>query len=478
MSKDTDLAQNNRSHSSPEIRKSTAKPLSPPSGGRLKITNQALGNVSLFFATLAFFSFIASTLIAHASNFRYPEALYVGMAGVCLLCVLGSSFAFRGNRTLSYAALLAAVCLAMINGAFIAGYGLFAPSLVVGVVPFSLAFAVFERRPAWIWASPIPVIWIVIFALHFSGMYAPDSTLIRPLPFNIAMNLIAAVVAVGYVNFELTGQAEQALVSEEAQKLRNAKELQYQQTLQGERERFMGQLSHEIRTPIAALRNAVTLMRNPKATEAMKLRSLSIVDNTSASLLALLDDAMDSFRYGSQQFRLNNSLLDLRLLLDEIEALFAPVAQQKGLVLGTDLSALTVTVVSGDGMRLRQMLSNLVGNALKFTDSGSILMRVLPPSQAGHMLWRFEVSDTGCGIPHERQAALFSPFTQVHDVQKSATVGGSGLGLSIVRQLAEAMGGSAGVTSVPGKGSTFWFEVRLVGAMPDLVESQTLRVSS
>jgi signal transduction histidine kinase len=437
--------------------------------GRVQISHVALGNVALAFAAIAFVSFSASCLVAYFGNVRYQPGLIAMIAGVCFVAVLASVVSFKGHRVIAYILLCFAICMLMINGAFIAGYGVHAPALVLGLIPFSLSSAVFGRKAGLFWSSPVIVVWGVVFALQFSGVYVPDPMTPKPLPVNILLNLFGTLVAIGYVNTLFNRRTDEAFESEEAESRAVARELQLQRTLQSERDRFMGELSHEIRTPVAALRNAVALIKHPKASPAMKDRYIDVVDVTSASLLSLLNDVMDSFRYGNQSFRLNNTLLDIRVLIEEIEALFLPVAQQKGLAFQSDLSAVTTSVISGDGMRLRQMLSNLVGNAIKFTDNGRVTVRVIPPENEHRPLWRFEVSDTGCGIPANVQAALFAPFSQVHGVERAQAAGGSGLGLSIVRQLAQAMGGGVGVTSSLGEGSTFWFEAQMFIAMPSIV---------
>jgi CheY-like chemotaxis protein len=182
------------------------------------------------------------------------------------------------------------------------------------------------------------------------------------------------------------------------------------------------------------------------------------VDDAARSLLQIVNDILDVSRVEAGRMTLAKRAFDVRATIGGAVRLLEGKAREKGLELEWSVAEAVPTVVKGDAGRLRQVLVNLLGNSIKFTTEGGVRVLVdlddRPPAE-GHGL-RFEVCDTGMGIPEEAQALLFDPFTQVDD---SATrrFGGTGLGLAICHQLVDLMGGAIGVESRPGAGSRFWF---------------------
>jgi CheY-like chemotaxis protein len=171
-------------------------------------------------------------------------------------------------------------------------------------------------------------------------------------------------------------------------------------------------------------------------------------------LLAVLNDILDLSKVEAGRLQLELEPLEPALLVEEVQKLFSETALRAGVGLASRVELPPHAAFLGDPTRLRQMLCNLVSNALKFTAVGRVELGLR--ALGGEL--EFAVTDTGPGIPLERQAALFQPFSQVHD---GAHLGGTGLGLSIVRRLAEAMGGSAGLESTVGQGARVWFRVPL-----------------
>jgi CheY-like chemotaxis protein/anti-sigma regulatory factor (Ser/Thr protein kinase) len=183
--------------------------------------------------------------------------------------------------------------------------------------------------------------------------------------------------------------------------------------------------------------------------------------NSGQTLLTLLNDILDLSKVEAGKLELDVAALDPGHILHEIKALFLETAHQKGLTLDATWSGSSKERYRGDPHRLRQMLSNLVGNAIKFTQQGQVRIEACEVERIGEKcLLEFSVSDTGIGIPDDKQSLLFQPFSQT-DNSMTRQYGGTGLGLSIVRSLARLMGGDVGVESEPGKGSRFWFRVRL-----------------
>jgi PAS domain S-box-containing protein len=219
---------------------------------------------------------------------------------------------------------------------------------------------------------------------------------------------------------------------------------------------FLANMSHEIRTPMnGVLGMAELLLGTPL--EAKQRRYAEHVQTSGTNLLHLINDILDFSKLEAGKLTLEQVPFDIRALVTETSELFLDRANKKGLILISQLPATLPALVSGDPHRLRQILTNLIGNALKFTESGSICIEVsaLESSDAG---WRihFAVADTGIGIPFETQASIFDSFSQA-DGSTTRKYGGTGLGLTIVKQLVAMMGGTIEVSSVPGQGARFWF---------------------
>lgn len=224
---------------------------------------------------------------------------------------------------------------------------------------------------------------------------------------------------------------------------------------------FLATMSHEIRTPLNGILGMAQLLLLPNIDATERDNHLRAILNSGELLLSLLNDILDLSRVDSGKLELTTEVVAPAKLIDETVALFQPSAQRKGLRLGFSWLGSAEQRYKGDPTRLRQMLSNLINNAIKFTEQGEIQVTAREVARTGHdATILFSVSDTGTGIAPELQSKLFQPFTQV-DGSLTRRFGGSGLGLSIVRRLAELMHGEVGLESTPGKGSTFWFRVHM-----------------
>ncbi|QTA82393.1 Two component system response regulator/histidine kinase [Desulfonema limicola] len=274
------------------------------------------------------------------------------------------------------------------------------------------------------------------------------------------LSILAAQAAISIENAQLYTTLEQKVADRTAElrdansQLTAAKDTAEAATRA--KSQFLASMSHELRTPLNAVINMTRLLLETRLDSEQKDFAETAV-TASEMLLSLINDILDFSKIEAGKLELENTDFDLKTVIEAVVKIITPIARDKGIDLQLAVKPDIKRHLGGDPVRLRQILLNLMSNAVKFTHKGGIIVRVFEDNQTGNRVkLKFEVEDSGIGVPRDRLNALFQSFSQV-DASTTRKYGGTGLGLAISKQLAELMEGQIGVDSMEGKGSRFWF---------------------
>ena len=389
------------------------------------------------------------------------EGRYAFMAVIALSLVMLNA-GVSAKRLLSFVCVYAAIHITLASWF---SQGILSPRINwLYLIPILMIYMV-SRRAGWIWTGIVIALQLVMSALTYLDVLPNNTPLNKThevyaffVYFVTASSLISLTLI--YQGFSNKAIAEIKVRNDELEVKR-----QELQAISDIRDQFIASVSHELRTPMNAIMGFNDLLQSSQAANSKAMEVLQLTQQSGEHLLTVINDVLDYSQFQSGKLGIHPEPFELRKTVAHAMDLFDNRIKSMRLVFQSQIDEGLPAWVLADRHRLMQVLVNLLGNAIKFTQQGHVMLRVKQSNQS----LVFEVEDTGIGISEDQQAKVFERFSQA-TVQTQAVYGGNGLGLAISKRLVELMGGEIGVKSQLGHGSVFWFTVPLVPAQAKVPE--------
>ncbi|MBM3121388.1 MAG: hypothetical protein FJZ97_04270 [Chloroflexi bacterium] len=394
---------------------------------------------------------IPTLMVAYSREMVAVTALCLAMIPCCLLV---RQLVRRGRvDPAAWFSILGGMTILFLNSQLVASLN---PLLVPGFLVLIIAANLFLRPPyPYAVATAAAGLYLLERLMRLGGLAAQENPIAADVFLTTAT--MVAFIFVAFLNQLITSDLYRALddathnLQEANRKLAQASELKSQ---------FTARTSHELRTPLSSIIAFTDLaLRDSYGSLAPKLRdALTYVFNSSRHLKDIINDLLDLSKIEAGQLQMSDEAVSLPKLVEAVVGVAAPIAAEKGLKWSIAVSPDMPHEFRGDSSRLEQILLNLTGNALKYTEKGSVSLSI---DRIGSERWRVEVRDTGAGIPEDQFEAIFQAYRQLEGTASPSKVKGTGLGLAITRHLVRLMGGTIHVDSTLGKGSTFTVDLPL-----------------
>ena len=389
------------------------------------------------------------------------EGRYAFMAVIALSLVMLNA-GVSAKRLLSFVCVYAAIHITLASWF---SQGILSPRINwLYLIPILMIYMV-SRRAGWIWTGIVIALQLVMSALTYLDVLPNNTPLNKThevyaffVYFVTSSSLISLTLI--YQGFSNKAIAEIKVRNDELEVKR-----QELQAISDIRDQFIASVSHELRTPMNAIMGFNDLLQSSQAANSKAMEVLQLTQQSGEHLLTVINDVLDYSQFQSGKLGIHPEPFELRKTVAHAMDLFDNRIKSMRLVFQSQIDEGLPAWVLADRHRLMQVLVNLLGNAIKFTQQGHVMLRVKQSNQS----LVFEVEDTGIGISEDQQAKVFERFSQA-TVQTQAVYGGNGLGLAISKRLVELMGGEIGVKSQLGYGSVFWFTVPLVPAQAKVPE--------